>query len=269
MSLEAVNQMKVKTGKIIGGAVLAAALLFAGVTYFSHGQTENKAAEVPAEDEVEQAAPALPAHVLAADDFSNLAPSMPDIPVFDRYTLAERREKGLPTTLPDIVPYREGKVAYLTFDDGPDAQNTPAVLDILKEAGVHATFYVTGRQAEAHPEVLQRIYAEGHAIGNHSYDHRYEKLYPDVNGFLAEMEKTDAVIQGIIGVRPLILRAPGGDEGLRCGSACQRLCGARLERELGRRRSESSRGTGFYRQHRERDRWRGHGTYGDHPHAFL
>ena len=210
MSLGAVNQMKVKTGKIIGGAVLAAALLFAGVTYFSHGQTENKAAEVPAEDEVEQAAPALPAHVLAADDFSNLAPSMPDIPVFDRYTLAERREKGLPTTLPDIVPYREGKVAYLTFDDGPDAQNTPAVLDILKEAGVHATFYVTGRQAEAHPEVLQRIYAEGHAIGNHSYDHRYEKLYPDVNGFLAEMEKTDAVIQGIIGVRPLILRAPGG-----------------------------------------------------------
>ena len=190
MSLEAVNQMKVKTGKIIGGAVLAAALLFAGVTYFSHGQTENKAAEVPAEDEVEQAAPALPAHVLAADDFSNLAPSAPDIPVFDQYTLAERREKGLPTTLPDIVPYREGKVAYLTFDDGPDAQNTPAVLDILKEAGVHATFYVTGRQAEAHPEVLQRIY--------------------DVNGFLAEMEKTDAVIQGIIGVRPLILRAPGG-----------------------------------------------------------
>ena len=102
------------------------------------------------------------------------------------------------------------KVAYLTFDDGPDGKNTPAILDILRDAGIHATFYVTGIQAETHPEMLRRIYDEGHAIGNHSYDHRYEKLYPNVNGFLAEMEKTDEIIHGIIGVRPLILRAPGG-----------------------------------------------------------
>ena len=114
------------------------------------------------------------------------------------------------TALPDITPYRTGKTVYLTFDDGPDDKNTPAVLDVLREAGVKATFYVTGRQAEAHPDVLQRIYDEGHAIGNHSYDHRYEKLYPDVNGFLAEMERTDEIIYGILGVRPLILRAPGG-----------------------------------------------------------
>ena len=69
-------------------------------------------------------------------------------------------------TLPELAPYREGKVAYLTFDDGPDDKNTPAVLDVLKEAGVKATFYVTGVQAKAHPEVLRRIYDEGHAIGN-------------------------------------------------------------------------------------------------------
>lgn len=151
-----------------------------------------------------------PARVLAADDLSNLQLDAPDVPVYDAHTLAERRQKGLAVTLPALTPYREGKVAYLTFDDGPDDKNTPAVLDVLKEAGVKATFYVTGAQAEAHPDVLRRIYAEGHAIGNHSYDHRYEKLYPSVDGFFREMERTDEVIYGILGVRPLILRAPGG-----------------------------------------------------------
>lgn len=151
-----------------------------------------------------------PARIMAAEDFSNLQPDRPDVPVYDTHTLADRRAQGLTIALPELTPYREGKVAYLTFDDGPDDKNTPAVLDALKEAGIKATFYVTGAQAEAHPDVLRRIYAEGHAIGNHSYDHRYEKLYPSVDGFFREMEKTDAIIEAILGVRPLILRAPGG-----------------------------------------------------------
>lgn len=151
-----------------------------------------------------------PARVMAADDFSNLQLDRPDVPVYDTHTLAERRSEGLTVALPELTPYREGKVAYLTFDDGPDDKNTPAILDVLQEAGVKATFYVTGAQAEAHPDVLRRIYTEGHAIGNHSYDHRYEKLYPSVYGFFREMEKTDEIIYGILGVRPLILRAPGG-----------------------------------------------------------
>ena len=209
--------------KIIGSVALGAALLAGSMaqsvpdagrpsesgaspaTGQATGASEAGTAEAPAD-----AAEKAPVRVLVADDLSNLALTAPDIPVYDRYTIAERRAAGLPTALPELTPYREGKVAYLTFDDGPDVQNTPAVLDILRDAGVHATFYVTGRQAQAHPEVLQRIYDEGHAIGNHSYDHRYEKLYPDVNGFLAEMAQTDEIIKGIIGVRPLILRAPGG-----------------------------------------------------------
>ena len=196
--------MSAKVVKVISCVALGVALL--GVSIAQRVPSGDGA-----EPEAEEAAVVVaPTRVLAADDFTNLAPAAPDIPVYDRYTLAERRAAGLPTALPAITPYREGKVAYLTFDDGPDAQNTPAVLDILQAAGIHATFYVTGRQAEAHPEVLKRIYDEGHAIGNHSYDHRYAKLYPDINGFLAEMEKTDAIIQSIIGVRPLILRAPGG-----------------------------------------------------------
>ena len=200
-----------KSSKVLISIAVGVLMVVGGVLTCTPSK-ETPSLPQPVQEAAEESAaePQEPGRVFAADDLSNLAPDAPDIPVYDKHTLAERRAAGLPTALPDITPYRTGKTVYLTFDDGPDDKNTPAVLDILREAGVKATFYVTGRQAEAHPDVLQRIYDEGHAIGNHSYDHRYEKLYPDVNGFLAEMERTDEIIYGILGVRPLILRAPGG-----------------------------------------------------------
>ena len=153
-------------------------------------------------------------YVLADDGLDNL--TIPDVrtPVFDSRTLAERRALGLPTQLPAIAEVHTDHVAYLTFDDGPDERNTPIILDILKTYGVPATFYVTGKMSEKHPEVLKRIFAEHHAIGNHSYDHVYKNLYPNPQDFLAEMEKTDEIIYGILGVRPFILRAPGGSWGM-------------------------------------------------------
>ena len=132
-------------------------------------------------------------YVAVSDDFSNLQITDAKTPVYDIYTLAERREKGLPT-----------------FDDGPDAKNTPAILDILKARGIHATCYVIGSMAEKHPDILKRIFAEGHAIGNHSYSHNYSILYPNKENFLEEIVHTDQVIYNILGVRPLIVRAPGG-----------------------------------------------------------
>lgn len=202
--------MRMRLGKGLSALLLAGALaLSAGCGAGTQTGAPTDAADGGQAAEAGEAEEA-PARVLAADDLSNLQLDAPDVPVYDAHTLAERRQEGLAVTLPALTPYREGKVAYLTFDDGPDDKNTPAVLDVLKEAGVKATFYVTGAQAEAHPDVLRRIYAEGHAIGNHSYDHRYEKLYPSVDGFFREMERTDEVIYGILGVRPLILRAPGG-----------------------------------------------------------
>lgn len=86
------------------------------------------------------------------------------------------------------------------------------MLDVLKEAGVKATFYVTGVQAKAHPSPAAHL-RRGHAIRQPSYDHRYEKLYPSVDGFFREMAQTDEILYGILGVRPLILRAPGGHIG--------------------------------------------------------
>ena len=96
------------------------------------------------------------------------------------------------------------------YDIPNHTRGVEIILDILKERGIHATFYVIGSMAEAHPDVLKRIFAEGHAIGNHSYSHRYDILYPNKENFLEEIVHTDEVIYNILGVRPLIVRAPGG-----------------------------------------------------------
>src|SRR5437763_16151440 len=59
----------------------------------------------------------------------------------------------------------------LTFDDGPHPEHTPPLLDVLKDLQVPATFFVVGQQAEKHPEIVQRMVAEGHAVGHHSLTH--------------------------------------------------------------------------------------------------
>jgi peptidoglycan/xylan/chitin deacetylase (PgdA/CDA1 family) len=66
-----------------------------------------------------------------------------------------------------------GKAVALTFDDGPQPEVTPRVLDILRARGVRATFFLIGRAARRHPEIVRRIVAEGHGVGNHSDGHSY------------------------------------------------------------------------------------------------
>ena len=63
------------------------------------------------------------------------------------------------------------KTLYLSFDDGPHPTITPFVLDTLQQYGAKATFFCIGRNVQAHPEIYQRILREGHAVGNHSFDH--------------------------------------------------------------------------------------------------
>lgn len=172
------------------------------------GNAKEESAVVPP-----GAAEEAPEYIRASEEFDNLRTEDPGIPVYDAYTLEERRGKGMATALPAVPPYREKKVAYLTFDDGPDEVNTPAILDILREEKVRGTFYVLGRNVLAYPEVTKRIFAEHHAIGNHSYDHDYDTLYASPEGYLEEMEKADGAIYSVIGMRPLITRAPGGRMG--------------------------------------------------------
>ena len=152
-------------------------------------------------------------YILADNNFSNLQLNEIDKPVYDKYSITERDAHGLTTYLPEIAPYTEENIAYLTFDDGPDDKVTPQILDILKKEKVKATFFVLGNMVEQNPKDLKRIFDEGHAIGNHSYNHVYSELYKSPYDFVDQMMKTDEIIKDITGVRPLIIRAPGGAAG--------------------------------------------------------
>ena len=104
---------------------------------------------------------------------------------------------------PYTSPIKE-KVVFLTFDDGPNTVNSPKVLDILSQAGVHGTFFVVGKQVS--PEtapVLKAEYDAGHAIGLHSMTHDYSLLYPSRVGSTAVIENeakgAQAAIQQVLG----------------------------------------------------------------------
>lgn len=148
--------------------------------------------------------------------FMNENPENPPLaakPAYDLFTVEERQAKGLELAVPKVSTYYGQRVIYLTFDDGPEPENTSAVLDILKKNGIKATFFVVGNQVEKYPEVLRRIYQEGHAIGNHSYNHVYRELYQSTNAYFSQLRHTDEIIKNVIGVRPRISRAPGGSAG--------------------------------------------------------
>ena len=199
-----------------GAALCFACLLLSGCGAQQADNTQEASSAQEVSQQAEETKPqeeTAAAYIIADDNFSNLALDNPETPVYDHYTLAQRREKGLPTALPELKPYREKKVAYLTFDDGPDEKNTEAVLDILKQEGVKATFYVLGRNVKAFPDTAKRIFQEGHALGNHSYDHDYKRLYASVGNYITEMEEADEAIYALLGVRPLITRAPSGRMG--------------------------------------------------------
>lgn len=72
------------------------------------------------------------------------------------------------------------KTIYLTFDDGPHAEATPFVLKLLKQYNASATFFCIGKNVVAHPDIYQQIISEGHAVGNHTYNH--------LNGWKTENE---------------------------------------------------------------------------------
>lgn len=102
------------------------------------------------------------------------------------------------------------KTVYLTFDDGP-SKNTGKVLDVLKEYGVKATFFVIGKDlTEEGIEYMKRAVAEGHDIGMHTYSHNYKKIYASVSSFLADYDELRKELEEILGFAPNIFRFPGG-----------------------------------------------------------
>lgn len=103
---------------------------------------------------------------------------------------------------------RDTNAIALTFDDGP-SRDTEQVLDLLAEHNLIASFFMIGRQVESFPGIAQRVFAEGHEIGNHSYSHPIY-LYRSGRRTLQELERTQAVISETTGVRPRFARPPCG-----------------------------------------------------------
>ncbi|WP_238996475.1 polysaccharide deacetylase [Paenibacillus pinistramenti] len=104
------------------------------------------------------------------------------------------------------------KTVYLTFDDGP-SKLTAGVLNILNRYKVKATFFVLGQQAQHSPELIRQIEDGGHAVGNHSFDHNYDKLYHNFSDFWGQIKQTEEILRNITGSRPQLVRAPGGTYG--------------------------------------------------------
>jgi peptidoglycan/xylan/chitin deacetylase (PgdA/CDA1 family) len=138
------------------------------------------------------------AQLLGAEDTSAPAPTPVSSPV--------------PTDLKPATYFQanvDGPYIAMTFDDGPSPETTPRLLDILKQRNIKATFFMIGQNAERNPEIVKRILADGHEIGNHSWSHPpLAKLSDDK--VTEEITKTQSAIKNASGYTPKLLRPPYG-----------------------------------------------------------
>lgn len=119
----------------------------------------------------------------------------------------------------EVVEVPEGeKVCYLTFDDGP-SENTIKILDILKQYDAKATFFVIGNSiCEENRPILERIIAEGHAVGLHANNHVYNEFYASDTSYLEDYQILYNTLKNEYGIETALFRLPGG-------SACKYLNG--------------------------------------------
>lgn len=103
----------------------------------------------------------------------------------------------------------EGKQIALTFDDGPHAENTPRLLDLLKERGIKVTFFLVGRAVAAAPHLVKRMVDEGHEIANHSWSHP-QLNHMSMTRVKDQLQKTHDAIVKACGVAPVLYRPPYG-----------------------------------------------------------
>ncbi len=137
---------------------------------------------------------------------------------FDKYVANVRMIRNAPAytkAFPDLyveAPKKNGisdKTIYLTFDDGP-CENTWNILSILDKYNIKATFFMCKADTEEEIAVMKKCVEKGHTIGIHSVSHDYEKIYTDVDSFLADMQETSDNIYNATGVKPNIIRFAGG-----------------------------------------------------------
>jgi peptidoglycan/xylan/chitin deacetylase (PgdA/CDA1 family)/ubiquinone/menaquinone biosynthesis C-methylase UbiE len=135
-----------------------------------------------------------PVPLLICGLFSLIAPLFPALSYYLPIISRGRRDSG---------------AVALTFDDGPDPEVTPRVLELLARYDIKATFFVTGRNAERYPELINGILAQGHSIGNHSYNHSPLLMLKGARTLRYEIETTQKILQGF-GITPVAFRPPVG-----------------------------------------------------------
>ena len=102
------------------------------------------------------------------------------------------------------------KIVSLTFDDGPDSDMTPRVLDVLKQNDITATFFLIGNRVKTNPEIVSRMYKEGHLVANHTYSHLSTFPLSSSSRVKQEIENTNEAIYSVVGKVPHLFRPPFG-----------------------------------------------------------
>lgn len=199
--------------RIIFGAILIV-LIASGVSIYAHERNTDKKSEVTtnqqdkannASENTQKEAP-KPTDIMPGQNIIYAADSYA-VPANDVYRMINTGDK-----------VNNEKEVFLTFDDGP-SENTSAILKILKEEDVHATFFVLGSQLKNNPKNQQLLKDEidsGNAIANHTMSHDYRILYPgnsvNVTKFMNEINENNAQMKEILGENfdCRVLRMPGG-----------------------------------------------------------
>lgn len=141
--------------------------------------------------------------ILRAGTLASLAAALALVWLWPLGRHREDRAASVPVQVPD------GPFVALTFDDGPRAATTTALLDGLSQRGVHATFFVIGENVEGNEELLLRMAAEGHQIGLHTFHHKSLAVIDGVD-FYAEVDKLRESLSALLGREDFMLRPPYG-----------------------------------------------------------
>jgi peptidoglycan/xylan/chitin deacetylase (PgdA/CDA1 family) len=116
---------------------------------------------------------------------------------------------GLPRRMFMVSGPADSRAVSLTFDDGPHPEHTPALLDRLAAQGIRATFFVLGRNAAEHPDLVRRMAAEGHDVGHHSFTHG-EPTATSALDLISESRRTARLLAELLGRPPRLFRPPHG-----------------------------------------------------------
>lgn len=135
-----------------------------------------------------------------------------------KYTVSDKNENTCTITRQVIVEakehpvqqYPDGKVIYLTFDDGP-CPDTVRLLNILKQYDVKATFFVVNT---GYPEIMKRIAAEGHSLAIHTMSHNYDAIYESPEAYYSDLLGMQDVIRSTVGQDTWLMRFPGGSSNM-------------------------------------------------------